>query len=109
VAFSPDGKSLATASRDRQTKIWDMSTGQKVRTLQTADHNVTFLAFSPDGQILATGCDRLIKLWNVATGEEISTLAGHTNTVTSLAFSADGTFLISGAEDNTIKIWRVGT
>jgi serine/threonine protein kinase len=109
VAFSPDGKSLATASRDRQTKIWELSTGQKVRTLQTADHNVTFLAFSPDGQILAAGCDRMIKLWNVATGEEIVTLSGHTNTINSLAFSADGTFLISGAEDQTIKIWRIGT
>ncbi|HLO87946.1 MAG TPA: serine/threonine-protein kinase [Nostocaceae cyanobacterium] len=108
VAFSPDGKILATASRDRQMKIWQVSTGEKVRTLTTADHNVTTIAFSPDGKILAGGRERLITLWNVDTGAEIATLTGHTQTITSLAFSADNTFLISGAEDNTIKIWRVG-
>ncbi|HLP87192.1 MAG TPA: serine/threonine-protein kinase [Nostocaceae cyanobacterium] len=109
VAFSPDGQILASSSRDRQIKIWNVSTGEKLRTFSGENHNVTTLAFSPNGQILAAARDKSIKLWNVTTGLEVATLTGHTQTITSLAFNADGTILVSGAEDKTIKIWRVGT
>src|SRR6266478_2779264 len=71
---------------------------------------VNSVAFSPDGQTLASGsADKTIKLWNVTSGKEVLTLKGHTNTVFSVAFSPDGQTLASGSNDDTIKLWNVAT
>jgi WD40 repeat protein len=69
---------------------------------------VTAVAFSPDGQILATGSDdKTIKLWDLQTGVEIATLSGHDSYVQSVAFSPDGKTLVSGGYDKTVKVWQV--
>ncbi|AFZ28069.1 hypothetical protein Cylst_6098 [Cylindrospermum stagnale PCC 7417] len=83
------------------------------RLLQTiAGHSdsVYSVAFSPDGQTLASGGgDETIKLWNVTTGQLLQTLSGHSESVRSVAFSPDGQTLASGSRDNTIKLWNVTT
>jgi WD40 repeat protein len=109
VAFSPDGRMLATASRDGTAKLWDALTGKLGSTLKHQS-GVIRLAFSEDGKRLATGSrDNTAKLWIVATGELVATLE-HKGTVLSIAFSPDGKLIATGAEnDHTVKLWDAMT
>ncbi|MCU7244286.1 MAG: WD40 repeat domain-containing protein [Microcystis aeruginosa WS75] len=110
VNFSPDGKTLVSGSDDKTIKLWDVETGQEIRTLKGHDDSVTSVNFSPDGKTLVSGSwDNTIKLWDVETGQEIRTLKGHDFYVRSVNFSPDGKTLVSGSADNTIKLWNVET
>jgi WD40 repeat protein len=110
VAYSLDGKTLASGSSDRTIKIWDLATRQDFYTLNGHTDSVYSVAYSPVGPNLASGsADRTIKIWNVTTGVEIRTLKGHTDSVNSVAYSPDGQNLASGSWDKSIKIWDVTT
>ncbi|GCA74180.1 protein TolB [Microcystis aeruginosa NIES-2520] len=110
VNFSLDGKTLVSGSWDNTIKLWNVETGQEIRTLKGHDGLVFSVNFSPDGKTLVSGSwDKTIKLWNVETGQEIRTLKGHGGTVKSVNFSPDGKTLVSGSGDNTIKLWNVET
>jgi len=107
LAVSRDGKWLAAGSRSSaDVGIWDLATKEKVATL-TGRHPAFFgIAFSPDGETLATaGCDQVITLWHVPTREKVSTLVGHLNEVWVVAFSPDGRTLASASKDGTVKLW----
>ncbi|MFH8350545.1 hypothetical protein [Streptomyces sp. NPDC018045] len=108
VAFSPDGRTLATASYDHSVKIWDTRSHRLIATLTGHTDSVNDLAFSPDGRVLATaGNDRSIKLWDTRTYRTTATLTGHTNMVEGVAFSPDGRTLASASSDRTTRLWNV--
>ena len=139
VAFSRDGRTFASASLlavqswsvpsksemkslesqpalltggnwDTGIQLWDLASGQLLRTLLGHNATVQSVSFSPDGRMLASGCaDNTIELWDVAGGQLLRTLQGHAAAVASVAFSPDGRTLASGSGDRTIKLWDVAS
>jgi WD40 repeat protein len=114
VALSGDGKTLATGgSYDAQgnglpgeLKLWNLAPNQERSTLKRHTGGVGALAFSSDGETLASGsADKSMRLWNVATGKNRRLLLGHTDEVLSIALSLDGKTLASGSQDKTVKLW----
>ena len=112
VAFSPDGRILASGSGsdERTVRLWDVHTGQCLNTLRGHSNGIWTVAFNPQGDILATGSDDLtVKLWDVRTGQCLNTLQGHTIWVWSVAFNPQGDILASASTDRTVKLWDIRT
>ena len=106
VAFSANGKILASGGGDDFVQLWDAHKGERIRSLKGV-HNLTrCVAFSPDGKTMAAGwMDGTIRLWDVQSGELKETLKGHTDAIYSLAFSPDGKTLASTSQDETVRFW----
>jgi WD40 repeat protein len=111
LELSPDGKKLLSASHS--IKIWDVSTGEHVGSIGTEymsedshEKGITDVAFSTDGNTLATSSwDATVKLWNFATGEPQDTLRGYYQPVLSLDFSNEGKWLATGTQDGELRLW----
>jgi eukaryotic-like serine/threonine-protein kinase len=113
VAISPNGQRIATASEDSADKpaiVWDAVTGRELLTLKGHTDRITFLAFSPDNERIATASkNKTAILWDAASGRELLTLKGHTSFVLCVTFSPDGQLLATSSDDNTVKLWDAAT
>jgi WD40 repeat protein len=106
LAFSPDGRTLASGSEDGWIKIWDLAGGRELHAFNGHPRGVWSVAYSPDGLTLASaGSDKMIKLWTLVSGRELCALAGHSDRVRSVAYSPNGRMLASGSDDGTIQLW----
>jgi WD40 repeat protein/tRNA A-37 threonylcarbamoyl transferase component Bud32 len=110
VAFTRDGKTLASGSDDHTVKLWDVATAREQATLEGHSAGVWSVAFTPDGKTLASGGgEGVVRLWNVAARRQRTPLEGHTGPVSCLAVTADGKTLASGSHDRTVQLWEVAT
>ncbi len=118
MSYSPDGRRLATSSRDGTVKVWNLDNGRELLTYrghQSGDDDPTNVlkvpnvAFSPDGKSVASSGGKLIHLWDAATGKLAQTLKGHTASARGLAFTPDGKTLVTGGDDRKVIVWDVAT
>jgi WD40 repeat protein len=119
VVYSPDGKRLATASRDRTVKVWDSASGKEVLTLKGHPGNVKSVVFTPDGKKLVSSSGKWhkekkqwlgeIRIWDAGSGKELQTLNGHADEIECLAISPDGKWLASAGKDRTVILWDLAS
>ena len=106
-AMNRVGRMYAAALQDRSIRLYFAETGEEMQKMQD-EFLCTSLAFSPKGDILASGSvERVVKLWDIRTGECLAIMEGHKYPVLSLAFSPDGNKLVSGSGDTTLMTWDV--
>lgn len=107
LAWSPDGRRIATAGVDGEAKVWDVRTGAELLTLTGHTSIVSGVAFAPDGRLVATASyDGTVRLWDAATGEQVLELSGHGGANSDVVFSPDGERVASGGADATL-VWDI--
>lgn len=108
LAFSSDGKTLASASYDHLVKLWDVDKGEAVTTFRGHGSEVYGVALSPDGKTVASaGYDHTVRLWNAASGDNLAVINAHAGPALAVAFSPDSRTLASSGQDCTVKLWEV--
>jgi WD40 repeat protein len=110
LAYSPDGKTLATVSASNSIILWSMTTGKKIGaiSLEQADE-MRSVAYSPDGKTLVAWGEKSIKLWSATTGKPTGTLKGHAGPVHAVVYNPDSKTLASASDDKIIKLWDAAT
>lgn len=109
VAFSADGKLVATAGADMTLHVWDAATGAEVRTLRGPTDWVTAVAFPPDGErLLAVGVDKVARLFDLPKND-VAARVGHAMATKAVAVRKDGKLIVSGSDDKTVKLWELAS
>jgi eukaryotic-like serine/threonine-protein kinase len=107
VAWSPDGKRLASGSRDETAQVWNATDGGNVYTYTGHSNSINAVAWSPDGKRIASGSfDDTVQVWNAADGSNAYTYRGHSDVVYAVAWSPDGQRIASASLDKTVQVWN---
>ena len=110
VAWSPDGRLLASAGKERTILVWRAEDGRLAHFLTGHQESINAVAWSPDGRMLASGSDdNTIRIWEVATETAVLTLGRHWGNVLTVAWSPDGQRLASGSIDHQVIVWDIKT
>jgi WD40 repeat protein/tRNA A-37 threonylcarbamoyl transferase component Bud32 len=111
AVFSSDGRTLATCSKDRKIRLWDVATWSETACLRGGHSmTITSVAFSPDGQLLASaGRDHRIVLWNLAQAKTVRGWRAHDDVVHDIVFTPDGRSLVSVGNDRVAKFWDIAS
>ena len=109
LAFSPNGKQLASASGDNTVRIWNIPSGNLHKVIQGHTAHVFSVDFRGDGNRIVTGSgDRTARVWQVNSGAQVAEFSGHTDRVLGVAFAPDGSQVASVSDDGTVRIWNAG-
>ncbi len=110
VAWSPDGKRIASGSGDRTVQVWDAADGSHVYLYRRHSNTVIAVAWSPDGRRIVSGSgDNTVQVWDAVDGGNVYTYQGHGGTVEAVAWSPDGKRIASGSGDRTVQVWDATT
>ena len=97
---------LSPAQLTSTLRVWDLASGETVRTLSGHTGSVWAVAVTPDGRQVVSGSDdNTLRVWDLASGETVRTLSGHTGAVFAVAVTPDGRQAVSGSYDNTLRVW----
>jgi dipeptidyl aminopeptidase/acylaminoacyl peptidase len=110
VAFTPEGKFLASAGFDKTIRVWGLASGKELRRLEGHDGPIVSIAIGPDGNTLVSaGMDKTARIWDMAAGKERQRLKGHQGEVHGVAISPDGKRVATASYDGTVRIWDTDT
>lgn len=110
LAFSPDGRQLASANHDFSTILWDVKTGRLVQRLQGHQDQVRSVAFNPSGtRVVTGGYDKTVRIWDLHSGKQVRVLKGHEKPILAVAVSPDGASILSGGFDKIARLWDFET
>jgi len=104
--MTPNGRRAVSGSEDNTLKLWDLESGEELRTLEGHTGFVGVITVTPNGRRAVSGSvDNTLKLWDLESGEELRTLEGHSGEIRAVAVTPDGRLAVSGSNDNTLKVW----
>ncbi len=110
IAWSPDGRFIASGGWDHSVRLWDATTGTPIQSLSGIRSHVIDLAFSPDSRLLAAGThDHSVHVWEIPSGTSLNWPKVHKGYITTLEFSPDGTMLATGSHEKLVILWDVKT
>jgi WD40 repeat protein len=110
VAFSPNSKSLVSASEDATIRVWDLDSRQTKAILRGHTAKVTSVAYSRDGtRLVSASEDKTVRIWDLESGQTIAKLTGHENHVHDARFLSETERVVSGSADATVRVWHVPT